>query len=320
MACFLEGASAARFYRQYFQAVDSGSEVLTVKNQDGELISARLCQLIGQADGVKASGGIRFRQVVHSTLAPGVAIQTASASPGYFQIIAPSSEAIRGGKTAVLVGAAIARDVGLVAGQTLATVEEETWPVDEIVNLSNRAAQQNRWIIWTAADQQVDQCWIEAEVGAKEDVAALAQSYFGATDEHTKIAALTPHDASGMLKGWTERFDRWAWAAGALVTMIMLTIVWISRRNEFALRRVIGFSQKEVSLQLVFEWLMICIVAGLIVTAWLTLWIVHSDQPRLISYYCGRVLVQYFGLILSASTILSLPFSGGNLIKRLRDR
>jgi hypothetical protein len=319
-ACFLEGASATRFHEQYRQAVNSGSEVLVVKDPDLAKLSARLCQAIGQAHGVKAAGGIRFRDALHLTQAPGVAIQTASASPGFFQVIAPDAAPPETGQIAALAGASVAREVGLLVGDTLVTTEDEPLVVDQIADLSARAPQQNRWIIWTAADEQIDQCWIEAQVGAKEDVAALARSYYLPGNPRIQVSAVAAHDARSALDGWDQRLDRFAWAAGAGIALVMAMILWISRRSELALRRVLGFSRLDVASQLLMEMLLITLVALALVAPWLVLWAIQSDQPGLIAFYSARVLLQFFGVLMAATGCLAFLFAGGNLAKRLRDR
>ncbi|MDR2566575.1 MAG: hypothetical protein LBC97_11095 [Bifidobacteriaceae bacterium] len=319
-SCLLDGTAAVRFHERYRQAVESGSEVLIVKDPEGETLSAGVCELIGRAKGVRAAGGIRFGNAVHAAQAPGVAIQTASASAGYFQVVAPAWASGDAGQVGVLVGAAVARDVGLRPGQDLATVENESFTVGRVADLSPRAPQQNRWIIWTGVHDQVDQCWIEAVVGAKDDVAALARSYYLPGNPRIQVASSAAHDARAALAGWETRLDRFAWAAGAALAAAMLAILWITRRGELALRRVLGFSRLDVALQLLVETLVVSAVALAVVIPWLALWATQADQPALIGFYSVRALIRFFGLLFAAAACLAVVFGGGDLAKRLRDR
>lgn len=287
--------------------------------------TAALCDALGRAQGVVAAGAVYPGSLVSFASAPGVLFQSVPVTPGILDVWDPGGQitAIEGRQ--LLVGEALAEELGLRRGSYAVPRGQDPAQVGGIVDAANRNPQVSRWAFeLTPPEGRAEQCWVEFEPETYDaglaalpallttgDEPAAARPYFR-TDEFTRNP-VAEFAARPQRDGWP--------LASALVAGMFALTAWF-RRSELGLYLAVGTSRTALAFMLAVE-------AAILVLAGLALGLAYAfaidgalrhspgwSEALLVLRSAGSAAV--LGLVLAP--LLALAVVRGSIADLLKDR
>ncbi len=222
--------------------------------------SAARCEALNGQPGVVAAGGVFSPELATFETAPGVLFQRAAITEGALQVWAPGlhQEGVAG--RAMVVGLALAEEMGLRVGSFAIPEGEAPALVTAVADVERRNPQVARWALELSPPAGgIEQCWVEFEPGAYEGGLAALPATFTSGDE---TAAARPYIRSDEFTRdpaaeWAARPQRNGWPlAAALVAGLFALTAWF-RRSELGLYLAVGTPRSSLMAMLAVEALLV---------------------------------------------------------------
>ncbi len=250
--------------------ISSGGNVLVATSTRG--IPAYKCSALAGRDVVVASGGLRLDDPRPVNTAPGTLFQIGHATPGVIQVwYGLNAAPVIKRDTGLIVGAAVAEELGLREGFMVGIADEKPMPVASVLSPGGRYPQADRWIIVpTAPVGSIDQCWVEFTPGSRDAGEASLAYLLGGSSLDMDIAALADLDEFSFdpVSELANRPQASAWmVAGSALTVLIALVAWL-RRSELGLYRVLGSSRAALWLMSQLEAFLVVILPGVIGFLW----------------------------------------------------
>lgn len=238
------GISGNTVQRDYDNAVAAGAFAYLVSDRNANQLSVADCEGINAVDGVLASGAIMDSQEVtvnQGTTPLRLVRMTQGAVLGAWPNIDTS-----GG---VISGSEAAERLGLTTGSKLEVDMGTGSSVLVISTVANNKSQikgiNDSLIIVAPPLGLTQECIVWADPGRNSSVSEAISGWFGAS---TLLSPYTP-DVTTSERALTEASaftHSFIWALAALTVVGLLLIVWLVRRQEVALYRILGASEKSI--------------------------------------------------------------------------
>ena len=205
-----------------------------------------------------------------ANLAPRNPFRVAYVTPGYLDVLAPSTIAHTSG---IYFGSAVAQELPHAVGQRVDLGNGSRSTLEGVLPDQTRDNDQARWIFVAGlSDTHSSECWVEAIPGALRQVTALMPSalwssknlaiqavYLGHQDTIREAFASRPTKLTGLLAGAI---------AGILLGFAS------TRRSERALLSILGFNRVRVVLMVAMEqallvWVALAATVPALAAAWI---------------------------------------------------
>lgn len=240
-----QGTELTDFVRDYRE----GGAYVAIASVPGGGLSGGRCESLNGAPGVVGAGAWRGTGQATFPTAPGVLFQSADVTPGILRVW--DTRQALGIGTGLVIGPAMAEELGLRMGLIATFVSSEPVRVSGVGDFVRRNPQAARWALSPVSPAgEFDECWVEFEPGAyeagRETLAArFAESSadpavrpFRRSDEFTRDPAAE----------WSSRPQKWGWIAvsGGLFGF-GLVAAWF-RRAEAGLYLAMGTRRAQLAL------------------------------------------------------------------------
>src|SRR6218665_2214631 len=295
--------------------ISAGSNVLIVTSNGGS-VDAATCLALNSNSTILHAGTVNSHRVTALRSAPGAVFERATVSPEYLDIVSPHQ---RKGTNGAYLGSAIAQELSISFDAPMEFIDgQKTTAVAPINDLRDET--RKRWVFVTQPPGlRASECWIEAKPGAADDIRALIPGVFH-LDSELKINTLIANDDSEIRDTWKTRPSQFAGITSGVLTAFLLALLLWSRRSEYALYSLVGFSTADTVRLAVFEQLFYLVPALLLSTAvWGNAWI-WCTGGELLSL--RTALTQSLFAYSVAALLLTIPallITRGNLGKAVRN-
>ena len=240
--------------------VRSGGYVALGIPAEGDPGSAARCEALNDQPGVVAAGAVFAPELETLETAPGVLFQRAAGTEGALRVWDPRLRTVPAGGREMVVGLALAREMGLRVGSWLIPGGEEPALVTGVADVERRNPQVARWVLEVAPPAgAIEQCWVEFEPGAYEGGLAALPAVFTIGDEGAVARPYIRRDefTRDPASEWESRpqKDGWPLAAGLVAGLFGLT-AWF-RRSELGLYLAVGTPRSSLMAMLAVEALVV---------------------------------------------------------------
>ena len=226
--------------------------------------SAARCEAVNGQAGVVAGGAVFPAQLATLETAPGVLFQRAPVTRGILRVWDPDRHVPVAGGRQMVVGLALAEEMGLRTGSYAVPEGEEPALVTAVVDVARRNPQVARWLLEPAPPAgAAEQCWVEFEPGAYEAGVASLAARFTTGDEEAVARPYIRRDdfTRAPAAEWAARPQRNGWPlAGGLMAGLFALTAWF-RRSELGLYLAIGTPRVSLLFMLAAEVLLLVAVA-----------------------------------------------------------
>lgn len=254
---FLELRTAADLLGFVKALERSGGYVAIVIPAEGSTVEAATCEALNQRSFVVSAGSLRSTELVSFTSAPGVLFQRARVSGGILGVWAPDTYVPPGdGGPSLVVGAALAEELGLRAGSYLRPEGDAPARVLAVIDTEQRNPQSSRWAIDVAPPVgAVEACWVELDRDAYDAGIAALPAMFAGGEEPPIIRPYRrqdefTRDPAAEFQARPQRLG-WLAASGLVIATLWLT-TWF-RRSELGLYLALGTDRSTVAMMLAAE-------------------------------------------------------------------
>ncbi|MCC6376384.1 MAG: hypothetical protein IT191_05135 [Microbacteriaceae bacterium] len=219
----------------------------------GKRPDAQRCQEAENIEGVRAAGGVMSTSFVRLSLQPDITVRNLTVTPGYIAAAWPN---LPNAKTfSVAIGPGLSY-LGLSPGSSIFYSNRvgrvATTRVDAVIEVVSVTGD-DRVLLESAIPQgTVESCLVTAVPAASTNVSLTLRDWFGVGTSIQDVLNRSPLNTDPQLQ-YKVRFSQFGWAAGGFIFFAILLGFWVSRRNEFALYRLLGFSEVQVFAMLCFE-------------------------------------------------------------------
>jgi hypothetical protein len=156
-----QGTDLTQFVRDY----RAGGAYVAIASVPGGGLSGTRCESLNGNQGVVAAGAWRSTGQATFPTAPGVLFQAAEVTPGTLRVWDPG-QPLRTGP-GLVVGPAMAAELGLRAGLIAAFEGDEPISVSGVGDFSKRNPQAARWALSPVSPAgSFQECWVEFDPGA----------------------------------------------------------------------------------------------------------------------------------------------------------
>jgi len=226
-----------------------GGAYVAVASVPGGSISGTRCESLNGTTGVVAAGAWRSTGQATFPTAPGVLFQAASVTPGILRVWDPGQPLGTG--PGLVVGPAMAGELGLRAGLIAAFEGDEPVSVSGVGDFSKRNPQAARWALSPVSPAgEFDECWVEFEPGAYEAGRETLAARFA---ESSADPAVRPYRRSDEFTRdpageWSSRPQKLGWIAVPVGLFgFGLVAAWF-RRAEAGLYLAMGTRRAQLAL------------------------------------------------------------------------
>ncbi len=250
-----QGMELTEFARDFRE----GGAYVAIASVPGGSISGARCESLNGTPGVVAAGAWRSTGQATFRTAPGVLFQAADVTPGILRVWDPGQPLGTG--PGLVVGPAMAEELGLRTGLIAAFEADEPVVVSGVGDFSKRNPQAARWALSPVSPAgSFQECWVEFEPGAFEAGRETLAARFA---ESSADPAVRPYRRSDEFtrdpaSEWASRPQGWGWIAvpGGLFGF-GLVAAWF-RRAEAGLYLAMGTRRAQLALMGAAEsWLLI---------------------------------------------------------------
>lgn len=243
-------------HHRWVTAVDAGSTTFVVTSPRLNSIPAARCDQLRAVNTVVAAGGRISSRSISPLSFRSERVQLETVTPGFAQLMWPM---LAGRDTSVVPSPAVAERFGLVPGAIFALGAErsEAYELTAVPFGEPRLPQiSNSLLVTGAPTGLINECYVESEPGAIEDVERLLAGWFdpGVNPSVLRLVQPKATDVDSQ-KELEQRASRVAPAvAGAVLVIFALGSVW-ARRQEYALYKLLGLKPKDLATMMAIEWL-----------------------------------------------------------------
>lgn len=245
---------------------DAGSHLVVIRTAEPAGLDRGLCDGMGGVSRrVVQTGGVAKLGSVHPASA-GAPLQaflvdaSVLSSPGRVSAQRP----IRRGPS-VALGAAAARELGLTAGDSV-VIDGSALQVFQVSEFDLVAPSLSRGVLIGGYPRDLDECWVEFASPVEEaDVAAVSSAAFG---PGTAVSRALEVDGSRRdpTMEFRSRATRHAFGIATVIVASLLVLDVRARREEFALRRVLGTTPFDLLLGQTLGHAILALAAAVVAT------------------------------------------------------
>lgn len=226
-----------------------GGAYVAIASVPGGSVSGTRCESLNGTPGVVAAGAWRSTGQATFRTAPGVLFQAADVTPEILRVWDPGQPLGTG--PGLVVGPAMAGELGLRAGLIAGFEGHEPVIVSGVGDFSKRNPQAARWALSPVSPAgSFQECWVEFEPGAFEAGREALAARFAAGSEEPAVRPYRRSDefTRDPAAEWASRPQRWGWiaVAGALFGF-GLVAAWF-RRAEAALYLAMGTRRAQLAI------------------------------------------------------------------------
>lgn len=239
------------------QLVAHGSNVFSVVAQDNSPISAARCDALNSVDGVLAAGAIVGKRSASLALSANVPVEIESVTPHYPKVVWPGDTAIALNGSGFDAGSRLGSKLGFTSHSRISLGPKEVAWVRRAVASSPRVAEVDSKLLEPVIPDSkmlTNQCLVEAASGTLSGVESLLGSWFP-PDPVTFVSPLVKDPFIG--EAPQTRLDgRITQNEGLVVFTILaalILMVWLVRRSDFALYRILGMDRRHLAQMLAIE-------------------------------------------------------------------
>lgn len=288
----------------------AGATAVEVVGEGGSPLDATRCHALIGVDGIVSSGGVMAAESVRLGTEPDADVRLLTATPGYPAAAWPELENM--GPLSVIAASDLARS-GLRSGGTVQIsspyLDVALLHVDAVPDEVSVTGADRLLVVTAPPRGVVANCLVLATPSAAPNVVALLTTYFG--DGATMRQVLLP---SALVTSPDEllhlRLSQYGWLIGGLLCAIALLGNWFARRDQFALYRLLGSSERLILVMLVVELACACLLPaqlGLVLGIGITAGPLDELVAR--SLFLDVLRFDAVLLMLPALAVLSLPRS-----------
>lgn len=303
--------------------VHAGVYAFSITTSDQTFLDAARCDELETIDGVRAAGAVLSVTTVYPTTNPRTAYLLVGATPGYASVAFPGLEGAT--MAGAVAGLSVSAELGLADGSTFAyrtgsAGETSAIDIDLAANSPSRfEVSDSAVIVALAPEGGVSECIVEAWPGHERAVEAVIGSWFPMKQTVAKSVArvdASDRDVAGDLR---TRLSQWAPLVAAFILGGYLLLDWWSRRQEFALYRMLGMSGKQELLVLTLETLTKAFVP-LCFGAFVTISILGNQMTGMSADGALRDLVAVSLCLLTLPVIAGLVMQRVSMIDAIKGR
>jgi hypothetical protein len=205
-----QGMELTDFVRDYRE----GGAYVAIATVPGGGLSGGRCESLNGEPGVVGAGAWRGTGQATFPTAPGVLFQSADVTPGILRVW--DTRQSLGIGTGLVIGPAMAEELGLRTGLIATFVSSEPVRVSGVGDFVRRNPQAARWALSPVSPAgEFDECWVEFEPGAYEAGRETLAARFA---ESSADPAVRPYRRSDEFTRdpaaeWASRPQRWGWIA-----------------------------------------------------------------------------------------------------------
>lgn len=238
----------------------AGAFVYEVVGPSGERVDALRCNALNGEAGVSAAGGVMARTAVSLASQPDAELRLLTVTPHFIAAAWPGDHATTSPST--FAGSAL-MDLGVrdEASVRYRVRDGDQQLIDIDAIASTRAVTGAEAVLVEVAPPSgtVDSCLVLVKPSVDGEAYDALAGLFG---PGTTVRELLP--PSGLVADPEALFDgrlsAYAWLAASIVCAIALFGSWLGRRQEYALYRLIGFSEGAVFAMLCTEAALVCVL------------------------------------------------------------
>ena len=240
-----QGMELTNFARDY----RAGGAYVAIASVPGEGVSGTRCESLNGSPGVIAAGAWRGTGQDTFPMAPGVLFQAADVTQGLLRVW--DTRQVLGAGPGLVVGPAMATELGLRAGLVADVVEGQPVHVSGVGDFGRRNPQAARWALSPVSPAgEFDECWVEFEPGAYEGgrEALAARFAEGSADPAVRPYRRADEFTRNPAAEWDARPQKWGWlAVPGVLFGFGLVAAWF-RRAEAALYLAVGTRRAQLVL------------------------------------------------------------------------
>lgn len=236
--------------------IEAGISTLVVTRSDGVDLDAARCEDLNEVDGVTVAAAIDDPATVYASSRPNSPISLRQGSAHAAQMFWATPESVDTAASSVIVGASLAKDLGVASGDRLGLVLDaassapQVATVDHVASESSRIRGSASTVMLQGPITRASSCYVQLAVAAPPELAAVLTGWW---DPAPKVSVSPLFvDASGTYVPLAQKMSaRWGnWSGGVmLVAVLALCIVYHSlRRWDYALYRRLGLTTFEAAI------------------------------------------------------------------------
>lgn len=225
------------------RARDGGANAFIVASDGGPAITAERCDQLLEVEGVRSAGAVLATRAATFESSPDDVISVQEVTPGYGRVAFPGASTHPG----AAVGATAAKLTGARAGSALLE-RARSQPV--VVAYAAGAGEsripgaENSVLVPTLPGGTVTECVVEAEPANRAAVERLLLTWFAPGEYWSVLPMARSGAAEGVLDG--RALIVFAPPAIALAVIALATSMHSSRRPEYALYRLLGWTRGQL--------------------------------------------------------------------------
>jgi hypothetical protein len=245
-----QGMDLTQFTRDFREG---GAYVAIAAAPGGQVLGSRCESLNGEA-GVVAAGAWRGTGQDTFPTAPGVLFQAAEVTPGILRVWQPG--AVLGVGPGLVVGPAMAQELGLRAGLIADFADGEAVKVSAVGDFSRRNPQVARWALSPVSPEgSFQECWVEFEPGAYEAGKEMLAARFadGSADPAVRPYRRADEFTRNPAAEWDGRPQKYGWPAVSVGLSGLAAIAAWFRRSESGLYLAMGTRRVQLAVMAATE-------------------------------------------------------------------
>ncbi|MGE0598905.1 MAG: hypothetical protein AB7J35_03655 [Dehalococcoidia bacterium] len=246
-----QGMELTQFVRDYRE----GGAYVAIASVPGGGVSGSRCESLNNTAGVVAAGAWRGTGQDTFPMAPGVLFQAADVTGGLLRVW--DTRHLLGTGVGLVVGPAMASELGLRAGLIATFDDGEPVRVSAVGDFARRNPQAARWALSPVSPAGTfDECWVEFEPGAYE---AGRDSLAARFAEGSADPAVRPYRRSDEFTRdpaaeWDSRPQKRGWIAAPLALFGLALVAGWFRRAEAGLYLSMGTRRAQLAMMAAAEY------------------------------------------------------------------
>jgi hypothetical protein len=253
------------------ELVSMGRYVYAVERESRLGLEAEDCDSLNTVPGVRAAGGVVETSTVITEVDPTMRVSSISATEGYLRIIWPDTVLPRV-SSLVVAGFSLRDRLGVVPESYLPVVDSTTRDERRIVFVSQVAHKSLRQpvrdgdlLTVVPPTGSVPVCYVEADFPVHGEIGVVISSWFSNPDSII-IAPMTQATVIG--KEPTDRLrsraSAWGPLCGFVVILLVQSLLWLARRSDIALYRLLSLSLSGIIIMTVVDFAAVVFVPAAI--------------------------------------------------------
>lgn len=248
-------AVAERQYR-------AGAFVYELVGPSGQRVDALKCDSLNSVEGVTAAGGVMARTLVSLQSQPDAQLRVLTVTPRFIAAAWPEVGAT--GSLSVFAGSSL-HEQGIQAGAWVRYYttqgESQLIHIDAVAQSQSVTGEERLLAEVAPPSGTVDSCLV---LVAPPAALSAGQAFVGLFGPGTTVREVLLHSelVADPEELFASRLSQYGWLVGGVACAIILLGSWLGRRHEFALYRLMGFTESAIFVMLSIEAVLVCVLPG----------------------------------------------------------